>query len=214
MLRERRWLEKIGKSMSTADVNPTRLAIGFLTVLDHPQHGLFGGYLVLNAAGRPLEFHCTAPIKPNRAQEILYGPTLAAFLYGEQIGQTLLAQAKTEPALVCTDREPALSVRHHVSLPVALVLPPEVERVDVRPDGPTPVIEGSQRRFRLDGPHLHAPKLIAFQLGRNRLAVAERADDDRRLVAERLGELAASFDLSEPFQRIREAIEEAQQAVR
>ena len=85
-------------------------AIGFLTVLEHAEQGLFGGYLVLNATGRPLEFHCTAPVRPNRAQEILYGPTLAPFLYGEQIGQTLLAKAKTEPLLVCTDVEPALAV--------------------------------------------------------------------------------------------------------
>jgi hypothetical protein len=195
--------------MRTADADPAQLVLGFLTVLNHPQHGLFGGYLLLNATGRPLEFHCTAPIKPNRAQEILYGPTLEAFLYGEQIGQTLLAQAKNEPALVCTDREPALSVREHVSLPVTLVLPPETEPADDQQ-----ATEGSQRRFRIDGPHVHAPKLIAFQLGRNRLAVSERADDDRRLIGERLGELAASFDLNEPFQRIREAIEEAQQAVR
>ena len=76
-------------------------------------------------AGRPLEFHCTAPIKPNRAQEILYGPTLESFLYGEQIGRTLLEQAKTEPLVVCTDCPPALAVRELVSVPVALVLPPE-----------------------------------------------------------------------------------------
>lgn len=49
------------------------IALGFLTVVEHKQHGLFGGYLVLNQVGRPLEFHCTAPVKPNRAQEILYG---------------------------------------------------------------------------------------------------------------------------------------------
>ena len=42
----------------------------------------------------------------------------------------------------------------------------------------------------------------------------ERADEDRRLIAERLADLAESFDLAEPFQRIRDAIEEAQQAVR
>jgi hypothetical protein len=42
----------------------------------------------------------------------------------------------------------------------------------------------------------------------------EQADEDRRLVVERLAELAESFDLTEPFQRIRDAIEEAQQAVR
>jgi hypothetical protein len=56
--------------------------------------------------------------------------------------------------------------------------------------------------------------LTVFQSGRNRLAVPERSDDDRRLITERLDELAASFDLAEPFQRIREAIEEAQQTVR
>ncbi len=105
--------------------NNSKPAIGFLTVIDHPQHGLFGGYLVLNLAGRPLEFHCTAPIKPNRAQQILYGPTLESFLYGEQIGSTLLGHAKTSPLVVCTDREPVLSLRDLVEVPVVLVLPPE-----------------------------------------------------------------------------------------
>jgi len=178
-------------------------AIGFLTVLDHAQHGLFGGYLVLNTSGRPLEFHCTAPIKANRAQQILYGPTLEAFLYGEQIGQTLLRRAKTEPLLVCTDQEPALAVREHIATPVALVLPPE-----------TPVTaEGDQKYLRFDAAHAGV-YLQTFQLGRNHLAVDQRAGDDPRVIAERLGDLAASFDLAEPFCRIRDAIEEAQKAVR
>ena len=42
--------------------------------------------MLLNLAGRPLEFHCTAPVKPNRVQQILYGPSLQPYLYGEQIG--------------------------------------------------------------------------------------------------------------------------------
>ena len=71
--------------------NPT---FGFLTVVDDARFGLCGGYLVLNPAGRPLEFHCTAPIKPNRAQEILYGPTLHDFLYGEQIGGALIGNGR------------------------------------------------------------------------------------------------------------------------
>ena len=66
------------------------LAIGFLTVTRDVEQGLFGGYLVLNFLGRPLEFHCTAPVRPNRAQEILYGPTLDPYLVGERIGQALL----------------------------------------------------------------------------------------------------------------------------
>ena len=96
--------------MTTMDAKH-RPALGFLTVVEHPQHGLFGGYLLLNLAARPLEFHCTTPIKANRAQEILYGPTLEAYLYGEQIGSTLLGQSKIEPLAVFTDRPPVLAVR-------------------------------------------------------------------------------------------------------
>jgi hypothetical protein len=182
-------------------------AFGFLTVVEHSQYGLFGGYLVLNTAGRPLEFHCTAPIKPNRAQEILYGPTLEAFLYGEQLGQTLINHASIPPLLICTDRTPALAAREHVSAPVVLVLPPEV-------DAETEQADESGRVLRLDAAHPHGPRLAIFRLGRNRLALPEQAEEDRRLVSERLAELADSFDLAEPFQRIRDAIEEAQQAVR
>src|SRR5437868_9981449 len=105
---------------SDAKPEPT---IGFLTVVEHDQHGLMGGYLVLNAAARPLEFHCTAPVKPNRAQQILYGPTLTPYLYGEQIGQTLLAKGGQTPLVICTDVEPALCMRQFAAAPVVLVLP-------------------------------------------------------------------------------------------
>ena len=72
--------------MSNTDAK-SKPALGFLTVIEHPQYGLFGGYLVLNTAGRPLEFHCTAPIKPNRAQQILYGPTLESFFTASRSGK-------------------------------------------------------------------------------------------------------------------------------
>ncbi len=196
--------------MSNIDAK-SKPALGFLTVVEHPQYGLFGGYLVLNMAGRPLEFHCTAPIKPNRAQEILYGPTLQSFLYGEQIGQTLIQQAATAPLLVCTDQEPALAAREYASMPMVLVLPTNGETIAEPAAQPMP---GERSRVvRLDYAH-HGPRLVTFELGRNRLALPERAEEDRGLVTARLAELAESFDLAEPFHRIRAAIEEAQQAVR
>ena len=70
-------------------------AIGFLTVCEQPEQGYFGGLLVLNTNGRPLEFHCTAPVKTNRAQEILYGPTLRQYLFGEQLGPRCWARSKS-----------------------------------------------------------------------------------------------------------------------
>lgn len=177
-------------------------ALGFLTIVAHPEDGLFGGYLILNRVGRPLEFHCTAPVKPNRAQQILYGPTLEPFLYGEQIGQTLLGKARSEAVVLCTDREPALAVREFTKVPVALVLPPE------EPEAETMSPSGG-KVYRCDPAHGFGRCGPAFRLGTNRLAVSLLAADDRQAISERLAALGDWFDLAEPFQRIREAIEEA-----
>ena len=68
--------------------------------------------------------------------------------------------------------------------------------------------------LRVDPPHARGPRLITFELGRNRLALSQPKGDDRKRLSERLGEAAVSLDLWEPFTRIREAIEEAQQAAR
>ncbi|HVX11500.1 MAG TPA: hypothetical protein VHC22_09985 [Pirellulales bacterium] len=177
--------------------------IGFLTVVQHEVHGHFGGYLVLNANGRPVEFHCTAPVKPNRAQEILYGPTLEPYLYGEQIGQTLINKSKTTPMAVCTDLVGVLAAREFVSLPVVFVA--------ANGDGPSASTE-SARKVRIDPAHSSA-ELISFELGRNRVAVSARHPRDRAEL-DCLSSFAGSFDLAEPFERIRSAIEEAQRAGR
>jgi hypothetical protein len=190
----------------TSEEAKSAQALGFLTVLEHDQQGFVGGYLILNTAGRPLEFHCTAPVKPNRAQQILFGPTLESYLYGEQIGQTLLAKGSIEPLAVWTDVEQVLSVRDFVAWPVALVLAAE-ERPRVT-DGPV-----SQPTWRVDPAHRAGPHLHAFEIGRNRLAVAAGRDADRHAIVARLEGLAA-LDLSEPFERIREAVEEAHKGPR
>jgi len=183
--------------MSSSD-GKSKASLGFLTVIENSEHGLFGGYLILNLAGRPLEFHCTAPVKPNRAQQILYGPTLEPYLYGEQIGQALVSKTRLEPLAICTDREPVLAVREFLKMPVALVLPSEPETA-----------EPSTKVWRLDTPHARGRGLVAFRLGRNRLAVPETATDDPGKLQEQLAAAADALDLAEPFQRIREAIEEA-----
>lgn len=183
----------------------SKIAIGFLTVVETPEQGLFGGYLVVSAAGRPLEFHCTAPIRPSRAQEILYGVTLQSYLFGEQIGQTLLRAAKIKPVVVCTDREPALAVSEFVDIPVALVL--DAEEADQTHDSPDTSSDAPSRR--IDPPGRGGPHRVSFTVGRNRLAVAAQGVDAERRVAERLGDLGDSLDLCEPFQRIRDAILEA-----
>jgi hypothetical protein len=169
--------------------------LGFLTIVDDPQHGACGGFLVLNASGRPLEFHCTMPLKPNRAQEILYGPTLRPYLYGEQIGATLIAKAATAPAVVCTDLPDVLAARPHVEPPLVLVLSGNAE------------CETRSAEFR------NSNSTDTIRLGSHELAVAEEHAGDREAVLAHLEPLG-EFDLLEPFGRIREAIEEAQRGSR
>jgi len=172
-------------------------SLGFLTVVEHEQHGLFGGYLLLNGNGRPLEFHCTAPIRPNRAQQILYGPTLEPYIYGEQIGQTLVAKSQLEPMVIITDQRPMLAVRELIAPPVALLAPLLGLRIaaDVNSD------EAGETNG-----------LLRFPYERHELAVWPDRAADQALIQARLAELTNAWDLAEPFGRIRGAIEEAQRA--
>ena len=81
---------------------------------------------------------------------------------------------------------------------------PEAGGTSVAPSEEVP----EHKSWRLDMPH-EGPHLVTFSVGRNRLAVAASAASDRPLIEERLAGLVESFDFGEPFQRIREAIEEA-----
>ena len=169
----------------------TPAALGFLTVTEHAELGLFGGYLVLNAAGRPLEFHCTSPVKPNRAQEILYGPTLRPYLFGEQIGQTLISKAKNDVGLVCTDLAACLAAREFSERPLLVILAKDAAAAE------SEFVLGSR-----------------FKLGKNEVATAARFESDEQPIREFHSQLHDAIDLLEPFARIREALDEAQKSVR
>ncbi len=185
--------------MSSGDKKSTAV-IGFFTVISHETHGLFGGLLLLDRNGRPREFHCTAPVKANRAQEILYGSTLDSYLYGEAIGQSLLAKASTAPEWICVENASALAVREFSDMPVALIVPPNEPGASSEP------------LFRIDA--AHSSTLRMFAGGRHRLAVARRFAEDEAKLTVSVAELPEHFDLIEPFARIRGAIEEAQRGGR
>jgi len=159
------------------------LAFGFLTTVESPTRGLFGGYLVVDALGRPIEFHCTAPVKVSRAQQILYGASLDSHLHGQQVGESLLAEAKTLPAVVLTDSESMLHVRPHTSLPVVLVQREGESKAET--DAAAFVMGGATVR-----PHACDANLTGD-------------------LAARLSALATSVDLCEPFERVRAALDEA-----
>jgi hypothetical protein len=160
--------------------------IGFLTVLLDEGQGWIGGYLVVNVSARPLEFHCTAPVKPNRAQEILYGPTLGCYLMGEQIAAALVKKSSTPPLALFTDTEPVLAVRSQIEMPVALL-----------------VDKAQSEASSLSS-------LVKFELAGHRVAISDEYLADRERLVAGFPKIAQHFDLAEPLERIREAIVETQ----
>jgi hypothetical protein len=167
-------------------------AFGFLTVLESPEHGLFGGYLVLSPQGRPLEFRCSTPVVASRAQEILYGPTLRPYLLTDVIGQSLVAGSELSVAVILTDERDML--------PLSLVRREVVLHVERLPgNSPVDAVDGAERpvdeSFEFEGCRICAPPASAI---------------DSRWVTAMLEPLATSIHLAEPFERIRAALTEAQ----
>jgi len=161
--------------------------IAYYTVVQDDRTGWTGGLLLLNPAGRPIEFQCTLPVRPSRAHQILYGPTLRDHLIGEIIGPLLVQKTRTPISLLCCDQPESLRLQMHLDAPVALVAEAaEDEEGPVTDD----MIAGS------GDVHLAGASL--------RVAI-ERMDQLCRM----LPEFADLPDAVEPFERIREAIEEA-----
>jgi hypothetical protein len=97
-----------------------KLHLGFLRVISI-EAGYVGGLLVTNRIGRPMEFQCTTPVRPNKTQEVLYGPTLESFLYCEVLGRTLLDRMAVKPDLILVDQAEVLPLRDSCSFPILLL---------------------------------------------------------------------------------------------
>ncbi len=167
-------------------------AFGFLTAVEDARHGFFGGYLVLSERGRPLEFHCSTPVLASQAQQILYGATLRPYLLGELIGETLVAKSQLPVQAVLTDLEEMQSLALLRSEAIAWL----------RPNETTSALPPSPSDDRLTAPEL--------TLGNYRLSGSTTCHWQADWLRDTLAPLAAHVDLVEPFERIREAIREAQ----
>src|SRR6185295_16444972 len=119
---------------------------GYLSVINSAEHGYFGGYLIVGPLGRPLEFHCTAPVRPSRAQQILYGPTLEPLLLGEQIAGAMLDAAKLRPSLILANCEATLHARSRISSPMVLL------RESSSPPGESPDAKHASTDFAATSP--------------------------------------------------------------
>lgn len=161
---------------------------GYLIVSEINGLGFCGGLLLVTSAGRPIEFHCTAPVIANRAQQILYGATLKEFLVCDQIGVSLLEKLKQPPNVVLVQDRQLGKLASTVDFPVVLV---DQQRPEVhRPESQDPCE---------DSGHLLEIANQQFEVFGNQADQAEQI----------LRSFAETLPISEPFERIREAINEA-----
>jgi len=159
--------------------------LGFMATLEVDGRGYVGGLLVTSHNGRPLEFQCTTPVKPDRTQEILYGRSLKPWLLGELIGGTLLKRVAIKPDLVVVRGEEMLELRNHTETPVACLN-------EIAPDPTTtntPTIGG--RRLQFHGDH----------------------SADSEFVESKAHLVPSQADLEEPMERVYEALTETVKTV-
>jgi hypothetical protein len=159
---------------------------GFMTVVTVPDLGLCGGLLVVSENGRPKEFHCTAPVNANLAQQILYGRTLNGFLFCDQIGLALYQQAKGPIELLVTNNPELLELSQAINIPVAVL--DSVEAI----------------------PPTHARQL---EIDRTTCTIVGGSKDGFQKTDILLRRFNETLPLSEPFERINRAIEEAHAVV-
>ncbi|MEZ6128857.1 MAG: hypothetical protein R3C59_09255 [Planctomycetaceae bacterium] len=158
-----------------------QLRLGFLAAVEVEGRGYVGGLLVTNQNGRPLEFQCTTPVKPDRTQEILYGKMLRPWLLGELIGRTLLDRVSIKPDIVVTGDPDILELRNHTDIPVACTS--DRTTADKTPSTTT-------------------------ELGGRRLRFHETHQDDSSFISRQSHLIPGQADLEEPLERVHEALNE------
>lgn len=185
-------------ALISSHYNKRRLMFyGFVKVVAVPELGYSGGLLILRDDGKPVEFHCTAPVAENRAQKILYGSTYDQFVFCDQIGKALVTKASSKPEIIITDQAELLQMVELISKPVVFVSP--------KPDP-----ANSNRLLEVNA----ATPNESFSIGEHDLRLASedlQVCHDVKIACERF---AAKLPLDEPFERIRQAIDEAQAVAR
>jgi len=162
------------------------LRLGFMETMEVDGRGHIGGLLITNQNGRPLEFQCTTPVRPNRTQEILFGETLRSWLLGELIGCTLLDRVSIKPSLIITSDPHLLELRNHTSIPVACAA---------------------------EAKSLVAEQGGTLRIGSSILRFHEAHGSDADMLSRQKHLLPDSADLAEPLERVREALAETVRTV-
>ncbi len=175
------------------------LRLGFLTAVELHDGGFVGGLLVTDRFGRPLEFQCTTPVRANRTQELLYGPTLVPFIVGELIGKALSDRISIKPTLLLSDRPEMLTLREHVAAPVLCLTGSD------RASASAASAEDEENSSSAPGSKV--------TLGRIEFQTHAEFPEDAAAAQQLARPIDSKADLSEPIERVSEALKETMATV-
>jgi hypothetical protein len=172
-----------------------QIRLGFMTAVEIGDRSYVGGLLITDRFGRPLEFQCTTPVKPNRTQELLYGPTLVPFILGDLLGKALLDRVSVKPLLVMTSRIEMLQLRTKVDVPI------------IYDEASS---ETDSKATQSEQP---VAKEQAVPIGRQTFRTHEDFTDDRSTVEQISQQLSNDANMHEPLERVGDALRETMSTV-
>jgi hypothetical protein len=153
---------------------------------------LRGGILVTDNHGKPVEFRCTSPIRPNAVQRTLYGDTLTPHIAVELVGKPLLQAVQSSPDVVLVQQEEFLLMRTKCQKPLLLARRQGEEIQMAEESGQNQfeeVLSSHSGKF--------APVVITCHWD---------YPDDIVQCKESLGWMFSNCDLLEPFERVKTAL--------
>lgn len=172
-----------------------QIRLGFMTAVEFGDRSFVGGLLVTDRFGRPLEFQCTTPVKPNRTQELLYGPTLVPFILGDLLGKALFDRVSVKPSLILTSRVEMLQLRSKIDAPV--IYDEDSSETDARSAELNSIRSEDQK----------------VRIGRQTFRTHEDFTQDRTLIQQISQKLSDDANMHEPLERVGEALRETMSTV-
>ena len=156
-----------------------------------------GGILVTDEETKPLEFRCTGPIRPTALQKMLYGNMLQRHVLVELIGHSLLNSINEKSNVVLVREPDLLHLQVKVGDQQTVLLLSKHGEFDAKTEGKP-------------GGEESATKLLGSDSGRFEPVVVRtyRGFEEKGIqLRGMLREVFAHFDLIEPFERIKVALE-------
>lgn len=176
-----------------SQVSATQTTVGFLGYREFDNGEAYrGAILVTDEWSKPLEFRCTAPVRPTQLQRTLYGKSLLPHVLTELIGAPLISSVREKPQVILIADEAYFDVRHKIAAPVVRVARASVAKAKQE--------------------HQAKARSLLLLSASGKFAQVEieahwKFNGDLDSCADRLRDLFGQWDLTEPFQRLAEGLQ-------